>query len=64
MRYQESKRQRDKIIEKKLEKVRRNFENKFGESIFNYLGKDGKTKGCLGMVLFFIATGISLFYLF
>jgi len=49
----------DRIMKNKLEKVRINFESKFGESIFNYLGKDGKTKGCLGMFLFFIFTGVS-----
>lgn len=34
----------DRVMEYKLEKVRNNFQNKFGESIFNYLGQDGKTK--------------------
>lgn len=52
----------NKIIEKKLKKVKNNFEEKFGESIFNYLGTDGKTKGCLGVFLFIIA-GISGLFL-
>jgi hypothetical protein len=43
--------------------VQKNFEIKFGESIFNYLGSNGKTKGCLGVIVFFIITGISLFFL-
>lgn len=34
----------DKIITKKLQMVQMLFENKFNESIFNYLGPDGKTK--------------------
>ena len=33
-----------KIIDKKLEAVREAFQIMFGESIYNYLGKDGKTK--------------------
>lgn len=33
-----------KIIEAKLETVREAFQMKFGESIYNYLGADGKTK--------------------
>jgi hypothetical protein len=37
-------READKIMEAKLETVREAFEMKFGESIHNYLGKDGKTK--------------------
>ena len=49
----------DCIIKDKLRKVRKNFERKFGKSIFNYLRKDGKTKGCLGIFLFFIFTGTS-----
>lgn len=50
----------DKIINEKLEKVQRNFSRKFGESIFNYLGSDGKAKSCLPIVLLVIvlsATG-------
>ncbi|HEY4498485.1 MAG TPA: hypothetical protein VJH94_00295 [Candidatus Paceibacterota bacterium] len=35
----------DKIMQKKLANVRTAFQMKFGESIYNYLGKDGKTKG-------------------
>lgn len=34
----------DRLIEAKLQKVREAFLLKFGESIYNYLGKDGKTK--------------------
>jgi len=34
----------DKIIQKKLAMVRVLFGDKFGESIYNYLGQDGKTK--------------------
>ncbi len=44
----------DNIMEEKLEKVRNNFENKFGESIFNYLGKDGKTKDNNFFLILFI----------
>lgn len=39
----------DKIIQDKLKKVQFFFETKFGESIFNYLGKDGKTKKIFGL---------------
>ncbi len=34
----------DKIIKMKLETVREAFQIMFGESIYNYLGEDGKTK--------------------
>lgn len=34
----------DEIMQKKLKMVKDAFEVKFGESIFNYLGPDGKTK--------------------
>jgi hypothetical protein len=39
----------DEIMHQKLELVRTMFESKFGESIYNYLGKDGKTKKFLGI---------------
>jgi len=39
----------DKIIQKKLEMVRMLFENKFNESIYNYLDSDGKTKKLFGI---------------
>lgn len=39
----------DKIIQKKLEMVRNAFQRKFGESIYNYLGPDGKTKKLFGI---------------
>lgn len=39
----------DKVIEKKLEKVRDAFGDKFNESIYNYLGSDGKTKKLFGI---------------
>ncbi len=32
------------VIQDKLQMVRTTFESKFGESIYNYLGPDGKTK--------------------
>jgi hypothetical protein len=38
----------DDLIERKLMQMRSAFETKFGESIYNYLGKDGKTKGFFG----------------
>jgi hypothetical protein len=44
----------DIVIKSKLEYAQKSFELKFGESIFNYLGKDGKTKGCFGVILFLI----------
>lgn len=53
----------DKVIQKKLKKVQNSFQQKFGESIFNYIGNDGKTNGCLGVVLFFVITGMSLLLL-
>ena len=53
----------DEIIEKKLEYVRKGFMLKFGKSIYDYIGYDGKTKGCLGAVLFFIITGAAIIYL-
>jgi len=46
----------DQIINDKLQKVREDFQEKFGESIYNYLGKNGKTKSCLGVVLLFVIT--------
>jgi hypothetical protein len=39
----------DEVMQKKLELVRTMFQSKFGESIYNYLGKDGKTKKFLGI---------------
>jgi len=39
----------DKVIQKKLEIVRNAFQLKFGESIYNYLGTDGKTKKLFGI---------------
>lgn len=39
----------DKIIEEKLQKVRQAFHMKFHETIYNYLGDDGKTKKFLGI---------------
>lgn len=37
------------IIQMKLKKVQGAFLEKFGESIFNYLGADGKTKKVFGI---------------
>lgn len=37
------------IIQDKLNTVKTAFEQKFGESIFNYLGSDGKTKKLFGI---------------
>jgi hypothetical protein len=54
----------DEIIEEKLKHVREGFTLKFGKSIFDYIGNDGKTKGCLGVVLFFvITTSMAVVYL-
>jgi len=39
----------DKVIQRKLKRVRDAFEKKFGESIYNYLGSDGKTKKLFGI---------------
>lgn len=39
----------DEIMQKKLEMVRTAFQMKFGEPIYNYLGKDGKTKSFFGL---------------
>lgn len=39
----------DSIIKEKLDMVKLAFEMKFGESIFNYLGPDGKTKKIFGI---------------
>ena len=39
----------ERIIQKKLEMVRYAFEIKFKESIYNYLGPDGKTKKLFGI---------------
>jgi len=39
----------DELIQKKLSIVRNAFQYKFGESIYNYLGPDGKTKKFLGL---------------
>ena len=39
----------EEVMQKKLKKVQRAFQRKFGESIFNYLGPDGKTKKLFGI---------------
>lgn len=39
----------DEIIQRKLVMVRDAFQKKFGESIYNYLGPDGKTKKLFGI---------------
>jgi len=39
----------DEVMQKKLKKVQDAFQQKFGESIFNYLGPDGKTKKLFGI---------------
>ena len=39
----------DEVMKKKLKMVQDAFQIKFGESIFNYLGKDGKTKKLFGI---------------
>jgi len=39
----------DEVMQKKLKKVQNAFQRKFGESIFNYLGPDGKTKKLFGI---------------
>ncbi|OHA58397.1 MAG: hypothetical protein A2571_01295 [Candidatus Vogelbacteria bacterium RIFOXYD1_FULL_44_32] len=39
----------DEVIQQKLERVRDAFQVKFGESIYNYLGPDGKTKKFFGI---------------
>ena len=41
-------RQCDEIIDKKLTMVQSTFQSRFGESVFNYLGPDGKTKSLFG----------------
>lgn len=39
----------EEVMQKKLKKVQNAFQLKFGESIFNYLGPDGKTKKLFGI---------------
>ena len=39
----------DEIMQRKLQMIRDAFEKKFGESIYNYLGPDGKTKKLFGI---------------
>ena len=39
----------DEVMQKKMKKVQDAFQRKFGESIFNYLGSDGKTKKLFGI---------------
>ena len=39
----------EEVIQRKLEKVRDAFQKKFGESIYNYLGDDGKTRKVFGI---------------
>ena len=41
--------QMDRVMENKLEAIRKTFKEKFGESLFNYLGADGKTKKLFGL---------------
>lgn len=49
------------IIQKKLEKVRDAFMSKFGESIYNYIDHDGKSRCCLGGAIFFVAIVTTIF---
>lgn len=39
----------DEVMQKKLKNVQNAFQQKFGESIFNYIGSDGKTKKLFGI---------------
>lgn len=39
----------EEVMQRKLKKVRDAFQKKFGESIYNYLGPDGKTKKLFGI---------------
>ena len=39
----------DEVMQRKLKRVQDAFRRKFGESIFNYLGPDGKTKKLFGI---------------
>jgi hypothetical protein len=39
----------DKVMKRKLKRIQDAFAQKFGESIFNYLGPDGKTKKLFGI---------------
>ena len=39
----------EEVMHRKLGKVRGAFQKKFGESIYNYLGPDGKTKKLFGI---------------
>ncbi len=39
----------DNVMQNKLKNVQDAFQQKFGESIFNYLGPDGKTKKLFGI---------------
>ena len=39
----------EEVMQRKFKKVRKAFSKKFGESIYNYLGPDGKTKKLFGI---------------
>lgn len=39
----------EEVMQKKLKMVRDAFQKKFGESIYNYIGLDGKTKKLFGI---------------
>jgi hypothetical protein len=39
----------NEVMQRKLERAQDAFQQKFGESIFNYLGPDGKTKKLFGI---------------
>ncbi len=48
----------DEIIKNKLDMTKKYFYLKFNESIYNYLGKDGKTSSCFGFFALLVLTGI------
>jgi len=55
----------DEIMQRKQEKARDAFQEKFGESIYNYIGFDGKTENITSAItLFAIAIAIILFLAF
>ena len=55
----------DEIMQRKQKKVRDAFQDKFGESIYNYLGADGKTESIASAITYFaIVIAIILFLAF
>ncbi len=54
----------EQVFNKKLDLVQKGFSEKFNESIYDYIGKDGKTKGCFGVIIILAVTGLSIILIY